>query len=480
MDKKIIHTKAYVEKKSDTEDGVLEVAIGSSAIVDRTNEIISQDGWELANFKKNPVFLWAHNFREDKPPIGKVVKLWFEGEKAKKKLMFAAKFDLADDFARMIYQKYVNGFLNAFSVGFMPLDWDPEIRTYTKSELFEISAVPVPANPEALVQLRQLKGIEPHDWSELYPAKQEESQVENGGEPDENVEEPESSEVEVTEEPEQSVETQDDVAEDVSNDEVVGEEVVDETVEENSDTEEAEDVINDDGNEEAVAEDSTDSDDTDEAEVVNKRAVPYSATPTTEEGAEWNASAAKRRVRDWTGGPDKDNVNWSKYRRAFAWYDSENVEDYGSYKLPHHDVSGGELKTVWRGVAAAMAALLGARGGVDIPDGDRKAVYNHLKKHYAQYDKPVPDFRAVEDQVLKDYQQEIEAMTHVDEYIEVTLDMAKMQSLLRKELRAMAKKNKKKDDINQPELEDILKILNRATNRALKTINNLKGGESKK
>jgi len=48
-----------------------------------------------------------------------------------------------------------------------------------------------------------------------------------------------------------------------------------------------------------------------------------------------------------------------------------------------------------------MAALLGARGGVNIPDADRKGVYNHLAKHYKQFDKEVPEFREYTETELK-------------------------------------------------------------------------------
>jgi len=74
-----------------------------------------------------------------------------------------------------------------------------------------------------------------------------------------------------------------------------------------------------------------------------------------------------------------------------AWVDSENPDIKSSYKLPHHRASG-EHAVVWRGVAAAMAALMGGRGGVDIPEEDRKAVYNHLAKHYEEFGKTPPDY----------------------------------------------------------------------------------------
>jgi len=123
-------------------------------------------------------------------------------------------------------------------------------------------------------------------------------------------------------------------------------------------------------------------------------AIPFEETVKVPEDRGWDVDAAEARVRSWAGGSDKEKINWGKYRRAFAWYDRSASEEFGSYKLPHHDIINGRLSVVWRGVSAAMGALLGARGGVDIPDGDRRGVYNHLARHYRQYEKNVPDYHA--------------------------------------------------------------------------------------
>ena len=74
--------------------------------------------------------------RETRPPIGKVTKVWFEGDGKNKVMKFKAIFDMADEFAKEIYRKFKEGFLNAFSVGFMPLE--KEGSTYTRIELLEI------------------------------------------------------------------------------------------------------------------------------------------------------------------------------------------------------------------------------------------------------------------------------------------------------------------------------------------------------
>lgn len=175
--------KGYVEKAEETE-GLLDASVASNGIVDRDGEAINQDGWDIKSFKKNPQLLWAHNVREARPPIGKVTKIWFEGEGKSKVMKFKAMFDMADDFAKDIWRKYKEGFLNAFSVGFIPLE--REGSTYTKAELLEISAVPVPANPAALVEIRA-KGMEGIEWGDL--TKKEEVKEEVEEEPKEEIKE---------------------------------------------------------------------------------------------------------------------------------------------------------------------------------------------------------------------------------------------------------------------------------------------------
>lgn len=128
----------------------------------------------------------------------------------------------------------------------------------------------------------------------------------------------------------------------------------------------------------------------------SERAVQYRRHPLAPEDREWDADSAEQRIRKWAssdGSGDKDKIDWAKYRQAFAWYDEDKSDSFESYKLPHHDIADGRLVTVWHGVAAAMAALMGARGGVDIPSRDRRAVYDHLRAHYEDFDREPPEFR---------------------------------------------------------------------------------------
>jgi len=65
------------------------------------------------------------------------------------------------DKADTVYQMYKQGFLSAWSIGFMPLDYEENEQggyNFKSWELFEFSSVPVPDNPEALTVMRS-KGI---------------------------------------------------------------------------------------------------------------------------------------------------------------------------------------------------------------------------------------------------------------------------------------------------------------------------------
>ncbi len=155
-----------VKQEGEDEDRTLLFTISTDS-VDRDNDTISVKGWKLANFKKNPVVLFAHDART--PPIATATRVFTEDGRLKS----AAKFlppDLADHdhvrFADMIFQMLKHKFMRATSVGFRPIEIkEPEEERgsgfmsgldFTKQELLEYSIVPVPANPEALQEARSI------------------------------------------------------------------------------------------------------------------------------------------------------------------------------------------------------------------------------------------------------------------------------------------------------------------------------------
>lgn len=121
-----------------------------------------------------------------------------------------------------------------------------------------------------------------------------------------------------------------------------------------------------------------------------KAVVPFQDLPLASRDRPWDSTAAITRVREFT---DSTEAPSSKYRQAFLWFDRENADDFGAYKLPIADIVDGRLTAVPRGIFAAAAALLGARGGVDIPETDRAGVIRNVERYYAKMglDSPFSD-----------------------------------------------------------------------------------------
>jgi hypothetical protein len=113
---------------------------------------------------------------------------------------------------------------------------------------------------------------------------------------------------------------------------------------------------------------------------------------------EWSADESEKRWRKYVGVETnedlQDKEKQRRYAMRFFWADDERLDNFGAYKLPHVDIVDGKPYAIWRGVVAAMAALLGARGGVDIPEADREKVYRAIAKYYRKADKEPPEFRS--------------------------------------------------------------------------------------
>ncbi len=282
-------------------------AVASTGDKDRDGDIIEPNGWKLANFRKNPVILFGHGYRD--LPVAKSLEIKIEDNK----LMFKPEFATKEiyPFADTVFQMYKNKFIRTFSVGFVPLKKEPidieDEKTncgksgyrFTSQELLEISCAPVPSNVGAMAQ-RGMKEMMIKGFGLIDPA---------------------------------------------------------------------------------------------EIDVVNRGVVPFRSFPTDAEDAIWDA------------GKEIRAAEVSDLKIMCAWFDSENPEIKTSYKLPHHRTN--NKNVVWRAVAAAMGALLGARGGVQIPTGDKQGVYNHLAKHYKQFEKEPPEYKDYSESELKKIYAEI-------------------------------------------------------------------------
>jgi len=122
-------------------------------------------------------------------------------------------------------------------------------------------------------------------------------------------------------------------------------------------------------------------------DIIAKAVIPYRDLGKADENVSWDGPA------------EVAAAEVSDLKLMCAWVDSANADVKSAYKLPHHKASG--HAAVWRGVAAAMAALLGARGGTKIPPGDRKSVFSHLSRHYSDFGKESPEFKQYSEAAVK-------------------------------------------------------------------------------
>jgi hypothetical protein len=101
----------------------------------------------------------------------------------------------------------------------------------------------------------------------------------------------------------------------------------------------------------------------------------------------WDGDAAEKRVRRWAKAENGPNA---KYRDAHVWYDADQKDEFGAYKLLIADVIDGHLQAVPRGVMAAGAVMQGSRGGVNLPADDIDRTKSHLAKYYEKMDDTAP------------------------------------------------------------------------------------------
>jgi len=151
------------------EDGLTKVTASTPAS-DRYGDVVSAP-WSLDRYRANPVVVFAHDYSQ--PAVGRAVDVRLEGEN----LVATIQWDdhPSNPLGQTVAHQFRSGFLNAVSVGFQPgiavrrsqLDTsDPfyaeKGNWFKDNELLEISAVPIPANPEALARRSLSPWMERH------------------------------------------------------------------------------------------------------------------------------------------------------------------------------------------------------------------------------------------------------------------------------------------------------------------------------
>jgi len=157
----IIYQDVFFEKLEKAPDPYTDGIpwVLSTYSVDTDLERIDPKGWNLKEYKKNPVVLWSHEWWT--PAIGMMLSTRVKDEKLIGKVVFDPKE--VDPFSCMIAEKVVRGTVRAGSVGFksdrieIVEEDDKKEAAYLihrKQTLFEFSIANLGANKDALAESR--------------------------------------------------------------------------------------------------------------------------------------------------------------------------------------------------------------------------------------------------------------------------------------------------------------------------------------
>tara|TARA_R110002020_G_scaffold150501_4_gene327319 strand:+ start:9105 stop:9956 length:852 start_codon:yes stop_codon:yes gene_type:complete len=224
--------------KTKTKANGSTTVIASTPNADRYNDVVASD-WDLKAYMQNPVVQFGHRY--DIPPVGKTEKLTVDPKTGN--LMAKIKWDdtPTNPLGQTVAAQFRSGFLRAVSVGFQPgkqvarskLPTDHpahgEKGMYmTANKLLEISAVPVPANAEALAIrgfdiAKHILNVEENEDSYVItyakmPAEAEEVEEEGYGDEEEDEQE-QFGDDEEEEEKQEEEEEEDEAEEDEEEDE---------------------------------------------------------------------------------------------------------------------------------------------------------------------------------------------------------------------------------------------------------------------
>lgn len=182
-----------VEKAADGQK--IYRAVASTDALDRDKEVLVPKGVQVENFMKNPVMLFIHQSKQ--LPVGKILKLEVNDSEIAMDFVFAPT-----EIGKELQDLYDGGFMSAFSVGFYPKNYifieentpknlditlqngskySLDLTKYaeipravvTDWELLEVSPVPIPSNPEALLRRSMDEAIRKDGSNFLAKAKLE-------------------------------------------------------------------------------------------------------------------------------------------------------------------------------------------------------------------------------------------------------------------------------------------------------------------
>lgn len=161
--RRLIHPEIRIE----SEPGLVTY-VASDESVDSYREVIRARGWKFDQFRKNAPFVNSHRYESIDDQLGRVVDYRIEQDRLVEVVQWAVDVP-ENQMARLGYRMTQAGYLKAVSVGFFPVKYltpsdgtpyeaelgtlatkERPTRIYTEQQQVELSAVILPANPNAL------------------------------------------------------------------------------------------------------------------------------------------------------------------------------------------------------------------------------------------------------------------------------------------------------------------------------------------
>jgi HK97 family phage prohead protease len=146
--------------------------IASKEIRDSDDEIVDLSGGVFDRYMKNPVWLFGHRSTGDiEDVIGKCEDLRLEVDENGTRMLTYSGVYAPHPKAQIIKAMHEMGMLLATSIGFRVLEYDFDNNIITKWELYEISNVILPSNPEAIAYGQEKGLIDNKEKEELIRQK---------------------------------------------------------------------------------------------------------------------------------------------------------------------------------------------------------------------------------------------------------------------------------------------------------------------
>lgn len=146
--------KGDFKVKSLNKKSVVIEGIANKAIVDRGDDLIPAEAWELDEFKQNPIMFFNH---DRNIPIGKALDIYTSEEGLHIKAQISNSKAAPMPFIR---DMIAEGVLRTFSVGFDPkgsIEQKDGINVINRANLLEVSVVSIPMNQASTFDVKAWK-----------------------------------------------------------------------------------------------------------------------------------------------------------------------------------------------------------------------------------------------------------------------------------------------------------------------------------